>query len=508
MEHNLFAQFLAAGRRGPAVTDETGRTVTWDDIDTLAGRLGAAFARWGLAKGDRLAVCADKSLDAYILFLAALRSGLGYMPINTALSAREIEVVLEAARPAAVVFAADKPHAGETGRRLQVPRLVAWESGKLDELLGEPGAAPVPIAPTEPDDLAVLIFTSGTTGRPKGAMLSHANLLANARDLGRVWKLGHDDVVLHALPIFHGHGLIVAGIAPIVAGAGLLMLPRFDIDAVVDHLAAATVMMGVPTFYTRLVASPRFAPADVSRIRLFTCGSAPMPGELLDRFQAMTGQRIVERYGTTECNIATSERIGETGPPGYVGAALPSVDLRISDGAGRALPEGAAGSVEVRGPSVFLGYLDDPDATRRAYTDDGWFITGDLGVLEQGRLRLVGRIKDLIISGGYNVYAKEVENVLDALPGVAESAVIGVPHPDFGEAVVAVVVPEADAGDRTALAAFARREARDQLSNYKAPKSVQVVDEMPRNAMGKVLKTALRDTYKNLFARSAAPPDA
>jgi malonyl-CoA/methylmalonyl-CoA synthetase len=498
-ENNVFDRLLASGRDGSVLTDETGRSLAWPDIATATAQLGRAFAEAGLVPGDRLAVCAAKSNDSFLLYLAALRAGLGYVPVNTSYSGREVENILSSARPAAVIFTAHKPEVGEVALRLGVPRPIEWTSGAVEELAVGCAAEPVAAAETNPDDLAVLIFTSGTTGRPKGAMLSHRNLISNCADLGNIWRLGRDDVVLHALPIFHGHGLFAAGTAPLMAGAGLLLLPRFDADSVIDRLGRATVMMGVPTFYSRLLDSPRLRTANLERMRLFICGSAPMPGELAANFARLTGHRVLERYGTSETGIISSHPIGDAQAAGTVGTPLPSTVVRIADETGTPLPEGHTGAVEVRGPAVFKGYWQDPESTRAAFREDGFFITGDLGLFVEGRLKLVGRQKDLIISGGYNVYAKELENVFDCLPGVAESAIVGVPHPDFGEAVVAVIVPEPGVSDLVELAELVRQEARKQLSNYKIPKSVQISDELPRNAMGKVLKAMLRANYEGLF---------
>jgi malonyl-CoA/methylmalonyl-CoA synthetase len=355
-----------------------------------------------------------------------------------------------------------------------------------------------PACPREPEDLAALLYTSGTTGRSKGAMLSHANLLSNAGVLVREWRFSSDDVLLHALPVFHTHGLFVATNVALLAGCPMIFLPKFDTSQVLSLLPQATAMMGVPTFYTRLLQEPGLTRDAVRNIRLFVSGSAPLLAETHRDWQARTGHRILERYGMTETNMNTSNPYDGDRRPGTVGLPLPGIEVRVCDGRGRDLPPGQTGVIEVRGPNVFQGYWGMPEKTKEDLRPDGFFITGDLGVMAaDGYLTIVGRAKDLIISGGFNVYPKEVEEAIDALPGVVESAVIGVPHPDFGEGVVAVVVPQpgAELTPEGIVAAIA-----PGLAKFKQPKRVVLVPDLPRNTMGKVQKAELRRTWAGLFA--------
>ena len=353
--------------------------------------------------------------------------------------------------------------------------------------------------PRKPDDVAALLYTSGTTGRSKGAMLSHANLLSNAEVLAAEWQFTDDDVLLHALPIFHTHGLFVATNICLLNGSAMIFQPKFDTNAVIAALPNATSMMGVPTFYKRLLDDPRFTRDLVGHMRLFTSGSAPLLAETHEAFEARTGHRILERYGMTETNMNTSNPYDGPRKAGTVGKALPGVELKITDpGTGATLPDGEIGVIEVRGPNVFQGYWQMPDKTAEDFRADGFFITGDLARIdEDGYLVIVGRAKDLIISGGYNIYPKEVESVLDEMPGVLESAVIGVPHPDFGEGVVGVLVARTSVvPDKDEILSLAGQ----RLAKFKLPKRLIVVDTLPRNTMGKVQKNLLRQIYAESFA--------
>jgi malonyl-CoA/methylmalonyl-CoA synthetase len=353
------------------------------------------------------------------------------------------------------------------------------------------------------DDLAAILYTSGTTGRSKGAMMSHENLASNARALAALWRFTADDALIHALPIFHTHGLFVATNVTLVSGCRLIFMPRFDADAVIAVLPRATAMMGVPTFYTRLLDHPGLTREAVANMRLFVSGSAPLLAETHDRWRDRTGHAILERYGMTETNMITSNPYDGDRRAGTVGFPLPGVEARVCDPAtGAELPRGEIGSIEVRGPNVFKGYWRMPEKTAEEIRADGFFITGDVGVYDaDGYLSIVGRSKDLIISGGYNVYPKEVETLIDALPGVRESAVIGLPHPDFGEGVAAVVTlePGATLAPEAVIAAL-----KPDLAAYKLPKRVFIADELPRNAMGKVQKKALRDRHADAFAKAPA----
>jgi len=470
-------------------------------FDAMAARMAGALAALGLRPGDRLAVQVGKSAEALAVYAACLRAGVVFLPLNTAYTPAEMAHFISDATPGAVIVdpaaeAAIRPLAEAHGAHLLT--LDAEGGGTLADLAaGRPDRFdPVPRGE---GDLAALLYTSGTTGRSKGAMLTHGNLLSNARALVETWRFGPGDVLLHALPIFHAHGLFVACNVMLLSGGSMIFLPKFDRDAVLAALPEATTMMGVPTFYTRLLAAPEFDRDRCAHMRLFTSGSAPLLAETHRAFEARTGHRILERYGMTETGMNTSNPYEGERRPGSVGPPLPGVELRVTDPeSGAVLPQGEIGMIEVRGPNVFAGYWGLPEKTAEEMRDDGFFITGDLGRIdEDGYVHIVGREKDLIISGGYNVYPKEVEQVLDQQPGVAESAVVGVPHPDFGEAVLGVVVPEAGA----ALDAEATlRSAALQLATYKRPKRLVTLDELPRNTMGKVQKAQLRSRYGDLFA--------
>ena len=457
----LLASRFPADPRAAAFILPDGSQISYAGLVEGTGRLAALLRTKGVGPGDRIAVQAPKSPEAVMLYLATLQVGAVYLPLNTAYTEAEVDYFRADAEPKLLVRDAGA---------------LATEAAELPPLCE--------IHPAAPGDLAAIVYTSGTTGRAKGAMLSHANLAANGLALTDAWGFTGDDVLLHALPIFHVHGLFVALHCAFLSGAAMLWLPKFDEDQVLAALPRATALMGVPTFYTRLLADRRFTRAASARVRLFVCGSAPLLESTFAEFEARTGQRILERYGMSEAAIITSNPLAGERIAGSVGFPLPGVDLRI----------GAGGGVEIKGPSVTSGYWRNPAKTAEAFTADGYFVTGDVGRLgDDGRLWLSGRASDLIISGGLNVYPKEVELVLDELPGVAESAVIGVPHPDFGEAVVAVI---AGTGDETEIIAAARQ----RLAAFKAPKRVFFVADLPRNAMGKVEKKALRERYADAFA--------
>jgi malonyl-CoA/methylmalonyl-CoA synthetase len=462
--YDLLAGHFPADRSKPCFLLPDGGAISYGELEAGAARVAGRLTADGVRPGDRVALQAEKSAETIMIYLGVLKAGAVYLPLNSAYTAAEVDYFLGDAEPA--TFIIDPP---------------AWV---------REAEAHAPLTRTVPraaDDLASLIYTSGTTGRSKGAMLSHGNLAANALALHEAWGFTPDDVLLHALPIFHVHGLFVALHCALLSGCPMVWLPKFSDDEVLAGLDRSTVMMGVPTFYTRLLANPGFTKAKADRVRLFISGSAPLLPSTFAEFEERTGQRILERYGMSEAVIITTNPLKGERIAGSVGYPLPGVDLRIGGGE-------ETGVIEIRGPSVFSGYWRMPEKTAEEFTDDGFFITGDVGRRDpDGRVWISGRAKDLIISGGYNVYPKEVELVLDELPGVVESAVIGVPHPDFGEGVVAVVMGE---GDEAALIA----EARGQLAAYKAPKRVVFVDELPRNTMGKVQKNVLRERYGDLFA--------
>lgn len=465
-----------------------GTSLTYRDVEQRSASMAGALRARGVSVGDRVVVQIDKSPDAVALYLACLRIGAVFLPLNTAYTATEVEFFVDDATPALVVA---RP---ATLDHLSVPvdGLDVDGTGSFAALAD--AASPFDgVIDRGADDLAAMLYTSGTTGRSKGAMLTHANLESNAVALHEIWRFGPDDVLLHTLPIFHVHGLFVALHCAMLSGIEVIFLPRFDVDEVLERLPEATVMMGVPTQYTRLLADERFDASVCSSIRLFTSGSAPMTAAVHAEFTERTGHRILERYGMTEAGMITSNPYDGERVPGTVGFPLPGVDLRVADSDGHDVGAGETGVVEIRSPGLFAGYWQQPDKTAAEFRADGWFITGDVGSVDhEGRLTLEGRSSDMIISGGYNVYPKEIELVLDAVPGVLESAVIGVPHADFGEAVVAIVVRD---GSVEVTDDDLARSLDGVLARFKHPKAYVAADSLPRNAMSKVQKAELRARY-------------
>jgi len=492
-------------RGKPLIMLGDGARISYGEMFDLAGKLAGHLIRRGVAPGDRVAVQVEKSWQNLALYLACLRAGAVYLPLNTAYPLAELEYFLGDAQPTFVVV---RPESEESvcNLCLKIGKAVVQSLGPNGEgslLEAAADAPPARAVSRRSDDLAAILYTSGTTGRSKGAMLTHDNLLSNARVLVDTWRFTERDVLLHALPIFHTHGLFVACNVSLLSGGSMIFLPKFDAAAVLRLLPQATSMMAVPTFYVRLLDEPAFTREATRHMRLFTSGSAPLLAETHKAFRARTGHAILERYGMTETNMNTSNPYDGDRIPGTVGFPLPGVELRVADPeTGRPLKQGEVGVIEVRGPNVFHGYWRMPEKTKAEFRPDGFFITGDIGrVDERGYVHIAGRAKDLVITGGYNVYPKEVETELDAIPGVIESAVIGVPHPEFGEGVTAVLVCEkaADLREADVLAAL-----KDRLAKFKQPKRVFFVDELPRNAMGKVQKNVLRDTYARTYARGAA----
>ena len=485
------------GREGAPFAREPGGGVTsYGELFAAAERVAAALVEGGVEPGDRVAAQVPKSLAAIELYLGTVMAGAAFLPLNTAYTDGEVAYFLRDAEPAAFVCdparrGALEPVAADAGCGA-VLTLAADGSGSLADAAGAraPGFEAVPRGE---GDLAAILYTSGTTGRSKGAMLSHANLVSNAEALRDLWRFTNADVLIHALPIFHTHGLFVAINVTLAAGSSLVFLSGFDADAVVEAMDDASVLMGVPTFYTRLLDHPRLTRERAAPMRLFVSGSAPLLPETHREWRQRTGHAILERYGMTETGMNTSNPYEGERRAGTVGMPLPGVELRVAGEDGRALPPGEPGSVEVRGPNVFGGYWRMPDKTAQDMREDGYFVTGDVGQVDaDGYLSIVGRSKDLVITGGYNVYPKEIEALIDEIEGVRESAVIGVPHPDFGEGVVAVVVPR-EGADPTEDAILA--PLRDRLARYKQPRRVVFVRELPRNTMGKVQKNALRETF-------------
>ena len=468
--------------------------VTYAALFAGAERIAAALTGAGLRPGDRVAVQVSKSLEAVQLYLGTVLAGGVFLPLNTAYTGEELRYFFTDATPRIVVCdpareAAIAPLAPEAA----LLTLAGDGTGSLTEAASHhTGFTAVPRGP---DDLAAILYTSGTTGRSKGAMLSHDNLSSNSITLREAWAFTPDDVLIHALPIFHTHGLFVATNVALLAGASVHFLPVFDADAIIAAMPSATALMGVPTFYTRLLDHPGLTRKTVSNMRLFVSGSAPMLVDTHENWQAATGHTILERYGMTETNMNTSNPYDGARRPGTVGLPLPGVELRVMLD-GTPVPAGETGIIEVRGPNVFQGYWQMPEKTAEELRPDGWFITGDQGFVDdRGYVTIVGREKDMVITGGFNVYPKEVETLIDAIPGVKESAVIGVPHPDFGEAVVAVVV----ANEASLTQANIDAALKDSLARYKQPKQCLFLPELPRNTMGKVQKKALREQYSDLF---------
>ncbi|MDE4141610.1 MULTISPECIES: malonate--CoA ligase [Rhodobacterales] len=470
-------------------------SMTFGELFAGAERNAAALVAMGVQPGDRVAVQVEKTIEAIQLYLGTVMAGGVFLPLNTAYTTPEVAYFLGDASPRVVVCdPAREDDIAEIAGDARVVTLDGKGLGSLtDAVVGRGGFDPVPRGP---DDLAAILYTSGTTGRSKGAMLSHENLASNSLMLRDYWQFTEQDVLIHALPIFHTHGLFVATNVALLAGARLVFLKGFNADEILDAMPRATALMGVPTFYTRLLADPRLTRERAENMRLFISGSAPLLVDTHEEWEARTGHRILERYGMTETNMSTSNPYDGERRAGTVGFPLPGVEARIM-AEGKEVPTGETGVLQVRGANVFQGYWQMPEKTAEELLPDGWFITGDMARMdEDGYVTIVGRAKDLVITGGFNVYPKEVESLIDDLPGVLESAVIGVPHPDFGEAVVAVVVPTGEGTSPEAVKAA----LSGHLAKFKQPKEVILLDALPRNTMGKVQKKALREDYAGLFA--------
>ena len=495
----LFGKYAGAETPFLILPDE--RVITHDAFLRMAARFANGITAMGLVAGDRLAVQVGKSPEALAVFAACAQTGVIFLPLNTAYTGAEIAYFVE--NSGAKLLLCD------TKKQADLAPVAAANSARLETLNGDGSGSFTEFCAALPeafatvsrsaDDLAAFLYTSGTTGRSKGAMLTQMNLLDNAEVLAKHWRFTAEDVLLHQLPIFHTHGLFVATNVCLVAGCAMRFYPGFDAEALIRDIPKATALMGVPTFYTRLLDDARFTKELTKGMRLFISGSAPLLAETHVQFEERTGHRILERYGMTETNMNTSNPYEGERRAGTVGFPLPGVELKVCDPqTGEALPQGEIGVIEVRGPNVFKGYWQMPEKTREELREDGFFITGDLGRIdEDGYVTIVGRNKDLIISGGYNIYPKEIELLLDEAEGVLESAVIGVPHPDFGESPVGILVAKAGAVlDADAIL----KGLNDSLARFKQPKALVVVPELPRNTMGKVQKNILRETYKAMFA--------
>jgi malonyl-CoA/methylmalonyl-CoA synthetase len=502
MSANIYDLIRSRAPRLDKMAMEAGDfSLTYGELFARSGQAANALVDLGVQPGDRVAVQIDKSPDMIVLALAAFRAGAALLPLNTAYTLAELEYFLDDAKPTLTIC---RPESLEAVRALaervgdrEVHSLGVARDGGFAEAMSK-AEVEFDTVPRASDDLAAILYTSGTTGRSKGAMLTHENLSSNALTLVEVWRFTGEDVLIHALPVFHTHGLFVATNVALMVGATMIFQPQFDAEAIVAALPRATSLMGVPTFYVRLLAHDGVTRETTKHMRLFVSGSAPLLADTHEAWRAKTGHSILERYGMTETNMIASNPYDGERIAGTVGFPLPGVWLRIADQlTGRALPPGEIGGIEVKGPNVFKGYWRMPEKTAEEFRPDGFFMTGDLGKIdERGYVHIVGRAKDLIISGGFNVYPKEIEAEIDALPGVVESAVIGLPHPDFGEGVTAVVIPAAGAAlsEAEILAALEQR-----LAKYKLPKRVFFARELPRNAMGKVQKKALREERMGIY---------
>ncbi|NOD75898.1 MULTISPECIES: malonyl-CoA synthase [unclassified Ruegeria] len=490
---SLFAQH--EGNEAPFLQLDDGRVVSYDAFHRRAAQIAHVLKKSGVSPGDRIVVQAPKLADTIALYAASVQAGAVYMPLNTAYTLAELDYFISDAQPALIVC--------DTKDKAELEQLAARCGANLLTLGGEDSSLSH-AADEQPcvfetldrgaEDLAALLYTSGTTGRSKGAMLSHRNLLSNAQTLVDLWGITNVDRLVHALPIFHTHGLFVAMNTSLLAGAKVRLMERFDVGVILDELPRSTLLMGVPTFYTRLLADEGFTNEVTGNMRLFISGSAPLLAETHVAFEARTGHRILERYGMTETNMNTSNPYSGERRAGTVGMALPGTEVIVTNPeTGESLPQGEVGMIEVRGPNVFKGYWRMPEKTAEELRENEFFITGDLGrYSEEGYLSIVGRSKDLIITGGYNVYPKEIEDILNDFNGVLESAVFGVPDSDFGEAIIAVLV--ADPGAQLDMKKLAET-VKDKLSRFKHPRSYEIVSGLPRNTMGKVQKNVLRDQY-------------
>src|SRR5277367_5784742 len=482
MNANLFSR-LFDGLDNPnrlAIETIDGQHISYGDLIARAGQMANVLVANGVKPGDRVAAQTEKSVPGLVLYLAAVRAGAVYLPLNTAYTLNELEYFISDAEPSLVVCDPTKAQGIGTMAAKAKPEFTTVARAN--------------------DDLAAILYTSGTTGRSKGAMLTHDNLASNSISLVDYWRFTDKDVLIHALPIYHTHGLFVASNVTLFARASMIFLPKFDPELIIKLMSRATVMMGVPTFYTRLLQSPALTHESTKHMRLFVSGSAPLLADTHREWFARTGHAVLERYGMTETNMNTSNPYDGERVPGAVGHALPGVSVRVTDPeTGKTLGPETIGMIEIKGPNVFKGYWRMPEKTKAEFRGDGFFITGDLGKIDaKNYVHILGRGKDLVISGGFNVYPKEIESEIDAMPGVIESAVIGVPHADFGEGVTAVVVR--DKGAKVDEASVLRA-LEGRLAKFKMPKRVFVVDELPRNAMGKVQKNILRDSYSDIYTK-------
>lgn len=468
----------------------SGREFTYGELQAITGRMANWLRSAGLKSGDRVMLQVEKSPENLFWYLAALRSGLIYLPLNTAYQPEELKYFSTNAEPSLIICDPGKVDVFSSFANCPIATLDS------DGNFSQPLPETTEFTDTEvaDEDTAVILYTSGTTGKPKGAMISHGNLLSNVRALSEAWQWQRNDVMLHALPIFHIHGLFVASHLPLFNGSTILFLNRFTPEAVIEHLPEATVYMGVPTNYTRLLQIEAFNRDSCQNMRLFTSGSAPLLTQTFEQMSSQTGHLIVERYGMTETGMNTSNPLDGPRKPGTVGPALPGVETKVVNDNGEDVGLNEPGNLLVRGQNVFSGYWQMPEKTAEEFTSDGFFKTGDIAsVDEDGYIAIVGRSKDLVITGGLNVYPKEIESIIDRIPGVKESAVIGIPDADFGEAVTAVIVRE-----EQDLSENAVRDALQGLASFKRPKQIHFIDDLPRNTMGKVQKNLLREQFTGI----------
>lgn len=494
----LSEKFAQAGDRVAVRMPETGLQWTFTQLANRAAQYASLLTQEGIQPGDRVAVQVEKCAEALALYLGVLQSGGTYLPMNTAYTPSELQYFVENAEPAFVVCSSSQSDTfadinAKVASTFKCFTLDSDSEGTVCEA-ADPMSTQFETVDRDDNDLAAILYTSGTTGRPKGAMISHSNLLSNGRVLLDYWGWKEGDVLLHALPIFHVHGLFVACSCALLNASEMIFFSKFDARKAMEELPNATVMMGVPTFYTRLLAESGFTKELAENVRLFISGSAPLLEETFQEFEQRTGKAILERYGMTETGMNTSNPLNGERIAGTVGFPLPGTEVRIMDGEKKPLGIDEVGSLQVKGPNVFQGYWRMPEKTAEEFTDDGFFITGDLGKIDaKGYVSIVGRSKDLIISGGYNIYPKEVEMVLNEIDGIDESAVFAFEHPDFGEGVAAAIV-------KSDLMKDIRNEdliaiCKDQLAGFKVPRRIVYLAELPRNTMGKVQKNVLRDQY-------------
>jgi malonyl-CoA/methylmalonyl-CoA synthetase len=502
MNANLYALFesrFPLDRSACCIETHDGLFYSWNDLDRATAKMANLLASLNLPKDSRIAVQVEKSPEALMLYLATIRAGHVYLPLNTAYRAAEIEYFISNAEPAVVVCSPQNfGWVSQIAFKCGTKHVFTLDDDRQGSLLVRATLQSNSFDTVErkADDLAAILYTSGTTGRSKGAMLTHENLASNAKVLQDFWHWQAGDVLLHALPLFHVHGLFVASHGALLNGSKMIFLPKFDAAEAMHHLPRASVFMGVPTYYVRLLAEPKFGKETCANLRLFVSGSAPLLTETFHELAHRTGHTILERYGMSETTMLVSNPYSGKRKGGTVGLPLPGVSVRVVKGDGTPCAANEVGDIQVKGPNVFKGYWRMPEKTSEEFTSDGYFKTGDVGKFDSdGYLSIVGRSKDLIISGGYNVYPKEIESFIDEMDGVTESAVVGIPHPDFGEAVTAVIVPRSGATlSESEVISF----LKSKIANFKVPKKVFFVPELPRNTMGKVQKNVLRDQCKNV----------